>query len=353
MRRLFGPDPRQLARSPLPLPEQGRLRLRAAYFPLVPPPEGESEAVLERLRLDLQDITDQLRGDLSGRRLMIANDTRQRLVRTLGTGDLGRQRRLSPFFSRIASVVPMEILDLWSHWCSDRTTDIVDWHNSLQIDPDGTMTIPAGYLAPRPLDTRRPAFWQLDIYPRYIPLWLPEIVTVRRGPLMAASLRLQDDAVAFLKQAHTDGHYLLSFEKLHVLESQVSHLNNDRRVRQVAFIALDLVMSVVFAFMMSLFAFVHLKTELAFLLMFRNAIGSILRTFWLLPIVLTASVKIGALAAYALSGLPPPPGGMAAIGIPMALTLGAAAVLCWPLNRWCFRQLTSNRIELYRLHRDA
>jgi hypothetical protein len=347
VRQLFGPNPQRFFRSPDPPADQGPVQLKAVYFPRGRLPSSDL------VRLDLQDITSLLQKDLSGRRLLMANEKRQHLVRILAAESAGRYQARSPFFSRIESVVPMEYLDLWYNWSTDRTTDIVDWQGGLQIDDAGTVTVAAGYLTPPPAMDGRPGYWQFDIYPRYIPVWLPDIVTIQKQGIVLTGLRLQPEALALLKASQAEGRFLLSFEKLHVLESSVQQINRDRWIQNVAFFSLDFVMGVVFAFMMSLFAFVHLKAELAFLLMHRNAARSILRTFWLLPVILIGAVKLGALAAFILSGMPAPPGGLTEIWQPMSAALIATAVVCWPLNRWCFRQLTANRIALYRFHRDG
>ena len=103
--------------------------------------------------------------------------------------------------------------------------------------------------------------------------------------------------------------------------------------------------------MISLFAFIHLKTEIAFLLMFKNRIRELLFIFWLLPVFLMLLVKGGILSAYLLYLLSGDFGITAYIALPLALTLLAAAAAFYPINKWCFNPFTGKSLNLHALHK--
>jgi len=85
-------------------------------------------------------------------------------------------------------------------------------------------------------------------------------------------------------------------------------------------------------------------------LMFRNRIRQLLRIFWLLPLALILAVKLVVIAFFWLR-----PDTTAAmlqvILLPPAVSFAAAAVVFYPVNRWCFGPFTGYRLNLYSLHR--
>jgi len=162
---------------------------------------------------------------------------------------------------------------------------------------------------------------------------------------------MKSEFTDYLEQLQFMGSYLFSYEKLKILKEKVRIINDDIRANHMRFYMTDLAMSIAFPFMMSLFAFIHLKTELAFLLMFKNRIRELLFIFWMLPVTLMFFVKAGILAGYFLLMGREGMSMIHGIYLPLALCFIIASIVFYPMNRWCFNQLIGDNINLYSLHK--
>ena len=155
----------------------------------------------------------------------------------------------------------------------------------------------------------------------------------------------------FIDQIHFKGHYLFSYEKSHIIKDKVKKTNDDIRMNHIYFYLTDLSMGIVFPFMMSLFAFIHLKTEIAFLLMSKNRIREILFIFWLLPVLLMFFIKFGVISAYWFYLSSRDIGIHFYLILPLLVTFLVTASIFYPVNKWCFIQFTGNNLKLYELHK--
>ena len=129
----------------------------------------------------------------------------------------------------------------------------------------------------------------------------------------------------------------------------MKNLNDDIQTNHIHFYLTDVSMGIAFPFMISLFAFIHLKTEIAFLLMYKNRVREILFIFWLLPLSLMLMVKSGILTGYFLS-LHDSGGGLALL-LPLLASFVAVAAGFYPINKWCFNQFAGDTLNLYALHK--
>jgi len=126
---------------------------------------------------------------------------------------------------------------------------------------------------------------------------------------------------------------------------------NQGRSNHIHFYLTDLSLGIAFPFMMSLFTFIHLKTEIAFLLMFKNRINVLLFIFWLLPVSLMLLIKGGILSAYLLCLLLSGFGLVAHLILPLSISFLVASTAFWSINKWCFREFTGNSLNLSVLHK--
>jgi Na+/melibiose symporter-like transporter len=103
--------------------------------------------------------------------------------------------------------------------------------------------------------------------------------------------------------------------------------------------------------MISLFAFIHLKTEISFLFMFKNRIREMLFIFWMLPVISMLVVKGGILTGYLAYLVSQDSVLSTYIILSLSLTFIVASIAFYPINRWCFNQFTGDRLNLYALHK--
>ena len=233
----------------------------------------------------------------------------------------------------------------------DNTTDVIDLSESVSYEEDATIKTDKAYLAVPVVYRDNVMYEDIDAYPRYTPLYIPNLLRPQWSWLLFQNIAIKTDFMDYIDQLHFQGHYLFSYEKSHILKDKVTTINADIRSNHIQFYLTDLSMGIAFPFMMSLFAFIHLKTEIAFLLMFKNKIRELLFIFWLLPVFLMLFVKGGILASYLLYLLF---GGFevtAYIVLPLSITLLLAAAVFYPINKWCFSPFTGDSLSLHALHK--
>jgi len=305
------------------------------------------------LKGDLADAGDLLRGTLTGKRLAVYNDLAWRITNNISRISPPENQTVNPFFSRVALVVPLNLFHIFSNMADDITTDILDYAESVRAAESATLEVEKTYLQVPEEYEDAPLYGAIDLYPRYTPLYIPDLLTTRWHWLLYEDIALTSDFMEKLDRLHFKGNYLFSYEKSLSIKERVKKINSDILSNHIDFYMTDLSMGIVFPFMISLFAFIHLKTELAFLLMFKNRIREILVVFWLLPLGLILLLKSG-LAGFYLSqsfsgGLTLPAAGT--MLLPMAVSFILAAIVFFPINRWCFSQFTSEQLSLSVLHK--
>ena len=305
------------------------------------------------LKGDLRDAADLIRGDMAGGRLSVFNDLTGRVINGMEreTGDSGGAP--NAYLSRVELIVPLNLLHLFKNLREDNTTDIVDfalavaWRNPPQFEADRV------YLEiPEPYRTAM-MYGDIDLYPRYVALYIPELLAARWRWLLFEDIRIDHGVMDALETQHFNGHYLFSFEKTRMILSKVRKINEDIRFNHIHFYLTDLSMGIAFPFMISLFSFIHLKSEFAFLLMFKNRIRELLAIFWLIPLFLMITLKGGIAAVYLVHS---PGAGFGTLFpwmllLPMTLSFLTVAAVFYPVNRWCFAQLTGSRLNLAALHK--
>ncbi len=305
------------------------------------------------LKGDLADAANLIRGNLSGKRLAVFNDLTWRITNNIQRVPLAKTHAVNPFFSRVALIVPLNLFPLFKNMANDNTTDVLDYAESIRALENAVLEIEKTYLQPPPGYWATRQHSRIELYPRYIPLYVPDLLSTRWHWMLYEDIALNEAFIEKLGRLHFKGNYMFSFEKTLSIKERADKINADLYTNHINFYITDLSMGIVFPFMISLFAFIHLKSELAFLLMFKNRVRELLMIFWLLPLGLMLLVKGGLAYLYAAGPLA---AGMATsaamtMGLPMVVSFIVAAIVFFPINRWCFSQLTGENLNLAMLHK--
>lgn len=303
------------------------------------------------LKYDLLDIADMIRERVRDKRITAFNSLKKRIIDNLQRVPLDKNYEPNPFLSRVESIIPMNFLHILTNISNDNTTDIMDLSESVTYGKDLTIETFKEYLRIPAVNRDKVMYRDMDIYPRYIPLFISDLLTPQWNLLLYQNINIKTDFMSYIDQLHFKGHYLFSYEKSHIIKDKVRKINDDIHSNHINFYLTDLSMGIAFPFMISLFAFIHLKTEVSFLCMFKNKIRELLFIFWLLPVFLMLLVKGGVLSVYLLYLLF---GGFsltAYLALPLLLSFSAASMAFYPINKWCFSQFTGDTLNLYALHK--
>ena len=305
------------------------------------------------LKGDLTDAADMIRGNLTGKRLGIFNDLIRRITSSLSRVTPLKSQKMNPYLSRVDLIVPLNLFHVFKNIANDNSTDILDYAESVKSGENATLEIEKVYM--QFPETYRTALMHgdIDLYPRYIPLYAPNLLKPRRHWLLYEDIDINTAFMDTVDRLHFEGNYLFSYEKLLIIKERVEKINADILTNHIDFYLTDLSLGIVFPFMISLFSFIHLKAELAFLLMFKNRIRELLAGFWLLPLLMMLLVKAGMmflfLPSLTLEGLAS--FGARSMILPMAVSFLIAAIAFYPINRWCFSQFTGEYLNLSVLHK--
>jgi len=303
------------------------------------------------LKFDLLDIADMIREDVWDKRTDVFNSIKQTIITNIKRVSPDTAREPNPYLSRVESIVPMNYLHILTNIKNDNTTDVIDLSESVSYEKDATIKTDKAYLAVPEVYQDSVMYQDIDVYPRYTPLYVPALLKPQWNWLLFQHIDIETDLMDYIDQLHFQGHYLFSYEKSHILKDKVKTINDDMRSNHIHFYLTDLSMGIAFPFMISLFAFIHLKTEIAFLLMFKNKIRELLFIFWLLPVFLMVLVKGGILASYLFYMLFVNVEITAYIALPLSITFLFAAAAFYPINKWCFNPFTSDNLNLHALHK--
>ena len=303
------------------------------------------------LKFDLIDIADMIREEVWDKRTDVYNSIKKTIITNIKRLTLDATQEPNPYLSRVESIVPMNYLHILTNIKYDNTTDVIDLSESVSYEEDSTIKADKAYLAVPEVYRDNVMYQDIDAYPRYTPLYIPDLLRPQWNWLLFQNIAIKTDFMDYIDQLHFQGHYLFSYEKSHILKDKVTTINDDMRSNHIQFYLTDLSMGIAFPFMMSLFAFIHLKTEIAFLLMFKNKIRELLFIFWLLPVFLMLFVKGGILTSYLLYLFF---GGFEVtvyIILPLSITFLLAAAVFYPINKWCFSPFTGDSLNLHALHK--
>ncbi len=303
------------------------------------------------LKGDLADAADLIRGNLTGKRLAIFNDLTWRINNNILRVVPPESPAVNPFFSRVALVVPLNLFHIFNNLANDNTTDIIDYAESISAGENATLEIEKTYLQIPEGYWSAAMYSDIDLYPRYMPLYVPNLITARWHWMLYEDITLNSAFMDKLDRLHFKGNYLFSYEKTLSILERVKKINADILSNHIDFYMTDFSMGIVFPFMISLFAFIHLKTELAFLLMFKNRVRELLVVFWLLPLGLMLSVKVGLVGVYLTHQFSSNPAAAGAMILPLAASFITIAIVFFPINRWCFSQFTGEQLNLSSLHK--
>ncbi|MFC1869100.1 hypothetical protein ACFL0H_13360 [Thermodesulfobacteriota bacterium] len=305
----------------------------------------------DALRQDLIDIADMIRDDVRGKKADIFNSLRNTIFDSIKRASLGEGYEPNPYISRVESIIPMNFLHLLTNISLDNTTDIFDLAESVRHGDDATIETAKSFLNIPAVYSDKLQYGDIDIYPRYIPLYSPDILKPKWNWLFYQDIDIKTDFMDYIDRLHFKGHYMFSYEKSHIIKDKIKKINDDIHSNHIHFYLTDLSIGIAFPFMISLFAFIHLKTEIAFLLMFKNRIRKLLFIFWLLPVFLMLLVKGSILTVYVFCLLFTGFGFSAYIIFSLLITFLIASMAFYPINRWCFSQFTGENLNLYSLHK--
>jgi hypothetical protein len=303
------------------------------------------------IRQDLIDIADMIREGLGGKRMEVFNTVRGSIVDNIERVTLDPGYEPNPYLSRVESIIPLNFVYIFTHIRDDITTDIIDLGESVRYEGEDLIAAFKPYTDIPPKYENTLLYEDTDIYPRYIPVYAPDILKPRWNWMFYEDIEIKNDLMDYLDRLHFQGHYMFSYEKSQILKDKVKKINDDIHSNHVYFYLTDLSIGIAFPFMMSLFAFIHLKTEISFLFMFKNRIRELLFIFWLLPVFLMFVVKGGILTGYLLYLVSQGLGLFIYIIFSISITFIVASMVFYPINRWCFNQFTGDRLNLYALHK--
>jgi hypothetical protein len=334
-------------------PDDHEIRIRAEYFDyngmllsddIV---RGRHKAIMR----DLTDIADMIREGLSGKRMEVFNLIKGTIVDNIKRVTLDPANEPNPYLSRVEMIVPMNFLYIFDHIRDDTTTDIIDLGESVRYEEETSITSFKPYIEIPHKYEKTLLYEDKNIYPRYIPVYAPDMLKPRWNWMLYEDIDIGSDLLEYIVQLHSKGYYMFSYEKSQILKDKVRKINDDIRSNHIYFYLTDLSIGIVFPFMISLFAFIHLKTEISFLFMFKNRIRELLFIFWMLPVISMLVVKGGILTAYLAYLVSQDLALSTYIIFSLLITFVVASIAFYPINRWCFSQFTSNRLNLYALHK--
>lgn len=303
------------------------------------------------IKFDLIDIADMIRENLHDRRFDTFNQIKKTIISNIERVSPGSDFEPNAYLSRVESIIPMNFLHILTNVKTDNTTDIFDLAESVRIEKESVLACDTTFLAVPERYRNTVMYSDRDIFPRYVPVAIMDLLKPRWNWLLYQNIEIKQAFMDYIEQLHFKGHYLFSYEKSNILKDRVEKLNQDIRANHINFYLTDLSMGIAFPFMISLFAFIYLKSEIAFLLMFKNKIREILVIFWLLPVALMLFVKGGILILYLAYLFLTHAGLTVQIGLPLTITFAVAAAAFYPINRWCFSQFTGNRLDLHEIHK--
>ncbi len=303
------------------------------------------------IKSDLTDIVDEMRGNIKGKRLEAFNVVRNRIIENLNPVLPDNDKAPNQYLSRVELIVPMNFIHILANIYYDNAADIMDIADSVKYTDNKMIETEKEYFLAPEAYSKGIMYGRLPIYPRYLPLYTPDLLKTSWNLLLYQNIDINNAFLKYIDQLHFKGHYMFSYEKSYIIKEKVKKINDDIVSNHIRFYLTDLTMGIAFPFMISLFAFIHLKSEIAFLLMFKNRIREILFIFWVLPLALILFIKGGILSGYLiyllLSGL----GVTAYLALPLTISFLLASIVFYPVNKWCFSKFTGDSLNLYTLHK--
>ncbi len=334
-------------------PNDYEIRIRAEYFDhngmllsddIV---RGRHKAITR----DLTDIAGMIREGLSGKRMEIFNLIKGTIVDNIKRVTLDPANEPNPYLSRVETIIPMNFLYIFDHVRDDTTTDIIDLAESVRYEEETSITSFKPYIEIPHKYEKTLLYEDTNIYPRYFPVYAPDMLKPRWNWMLYEDIEIGTDLLEYIDRLHFKGYYMFSYEKSQILKDKVQKINDDIRSNHIYFYLTDLSIGIIFPFMISLFAFIHLKTEISFLFMFKNRIREMLFIFWMLPVISMLVVKGGILTGYLAYLVSQDSVLSTYIILSLSLTFIVASIAFYPINRWCFNQFTGDRLNLYALHK--
>ena len=178
------------------------------------------------LKFDLIDMADMIREKIWDKRTEVYNTIKKTIISNMKRIAPKAAYAPNPYLSRVESIVPMNYLHILTNIKYDNTTDVVDLAESVSYEADATIKTDKAYLAVPAIYKDTVMYQDIDAYPRYTPLYIPDLMRPQWNWLLFQNIAIKTDFMDYIDQLHFQGHYLFSYEKSHILKDKVQKIND-------------------------------------------------------------------------------------------------------------------------------
>jgi len=258
-----------------------------------------------------------------------------------------KEKGVNPYVSMVELIIPKNILNILVNLSQMTSTTSI--RNAITYtNPDSSITIKKNLMLVLNKEKNKHAEKLAYDYflPRFVPVYQDNFIAIEKHWLYE-SLRPNESFINYLKNLHSSGYYLFSYEKLNILSSMINRINSDIKFMQIYFILVDILLGNIFAFTISFFSFIYLKREIAFLLFHKNKTRLILWFFYLFPLFLMICIKFGMYYKAVFIG-------KFDIFLFRTITISTIVVMFtfWIMNRLCFAEFQTNKLRLYSIFKS-
>jgi len=287
----------------------------------------------------IENFSDNLSGKMhSQRKIRAFREKRNLILKHIER--VPHNKEINPYLSKVELIIPKNILNIMFNLSRLSTNRII---SGIQYDPsDSKIKIRQKFIeVPEGLKDEE-SYGYRSWFPRFSPIYMKgSIGTVKH--LLYELMKVDNAFMEYLKDLHSREHYLFSYEKLDIMQFKVDKINSNIKSAQRYFLFIDLIIGIIFPFMVSFFSFIYLKKEIAFLLFHKNKLKLILWVFYTLPLMIMLVLKSGLYMIFFKLTF------VAYLVIPLLLSFIFASMIFWFINIWCFKEFFSNQLNLYEI----
>jgi hypothetical protein len=282
----------------------------------------------------------------------VFNDMYPRIFK--GIREIKYQDNTNTFLSRINHIIPVNIFRPFVYMSILDGTEIRKYKPKIVSETDKVVFVELNEKIYKNYQDKIKGIEEnmfTNWFMRYTPIYKPDFIYAKNlfeHPFFDMILNVKgletDSLKDKLHDYNSKGHYLFSYEKLAFIEKEVKEINQRLKKNIIRFFWYDFFIGLIFCYSISLFSYIYLKKEIAFLIFHKNAIRQILSVFYLIPIIAFISIKI---ACYLLVyGFNP------AIGFPIAIlgiTLILIALVFLIFHIMCYHNVLNKDLKLINL----
>jgi len=295
--------------------------------------KSEQKIRLDKCQEDIRFFLASIRINSSNKKRIY--DAQERKI--LDLSPVHNTKEINPFFSEVEIVIPINIINFLINIKELNKNQIRD--ALIETDDNNLLKVQKEYLEP-PEDLSK----MDNLMPRYIPLFCKEFIYKKNKNInrfFIPQLEYQNELMKFLKELQYLGNYLFSFEKLSIIEYKINKLNSDIYKAQINFFIVDIIIGIVFPFMISFFAFIYLKKEMAFMQFFKNNLKTILGIFYFFPLCIMFVIKFIMYICFFNLNI------VDHLVYPILISFIFVSIIFWRVNRWCFKEYLTDSLSLY------